>query len=47
MHAHTHEKPRRLRLSLITMSALDRLLGVAVLLLILWSLVAWALGANT
>ncbi|MCL6263143.1 hypothetical protein [Craterilacuibacter sp. RT1T] len=46
MHAHTHEKPRRPRLSLITMSALDRLLGVAVLLIILWTLVAWALGAN-
>ncbi|WP_220789469.1 hypothetical protein [Craterilacuibacter sinensis] len=47
MHAHSHEKPRRLRLSLITMSALDRLLGVAVLLIILWGLVAWALGTNS
>jgi hypothetical protein len=44
---HPHEKPARMRLSLMSMSALDRLLGVAILLALLWSLVAWALGALT
>ncbi|MGP0058049.1 MAG: hypothetical protein ACLPID_01995 [Beijerinckiaceae bacterium] len=44
MHAHQHVAVRpRAKMSLLRLSALERLAGVSLLLLGLWGLVFWAL----